>query len=85
VATIGDGTVSYWARLGRFKIVAEAFSPDSGQRQFWGESPEHRHQAYECLRRSGAKVVVAWAPPETMDPGWKQISTTNYYLYSLAK
>ncbi len=85
VATIGDGTVSYWARLGRFKIVAEAFSPDAGQRQFWGESLEHREQAYECLRRSGAKVVVAWAPPETMDPGWKQISTTNYYVYSLSK
>ena len=85
VAMIGDGTVSYWARLGRFKIVAEAFSPDAGQRQFWGESLEHREQAYECLRRSGAKVVVAWAPPETMDPGWKQISTTNYYVYSLAK
>ena len=85
VASIGDGTVDYWARLGRFKVVAEVFSPEAGHLRFWSESWERRRQAYECLRRSGAKVVVVWAPPNGVDPGWQQIGTTNYYAYFLAK
>lgn len=85
VASIGDGTVDYWARLGRFKVVAEVFSPEAGRLRFWSESWERRRQAYECLRRSGAKVVVVWAPPSGVDPGWQQIGTTNYYAYFLAK
>jgi hypothetical protein len=85
VASIGDGTVDYWARLGRFKVVAEVFSPEAGHLRFWSESWERRKQAYECLRRSGAKVVVVWAPPSGIDPGWQQIGATNYYAYFLAK
>ena len=86
VASIGDGTIDYWARLGRFKIVAEVFSPDAGKLRFWSESWERRKLAYECLGRSGAKVVVVWNPPESgMDPGWKQIAKTNYYAYFLTK
>jgi hypothetical protein len=84
VAMIGDGTIAYWARLGRFKLVAEVFSPEPGKVQFWSESWERRKLAYECFSRAGAKVVVVWDPPlGGMDPGWKQIAKTNYYAYFL--
>jgi hypothetical protein len=86
VAVIGDGTINFWARLGRFRIVAEVFSPDAGSRKFWSESWERRKLAYEWLGRSGAKVVVVWGPPESgMDPGWKQIANTSYYVRFLTK
>jgi hypothetical protein len=86
VALVGDGTTAYWARLGRFKIVAEIFSPEAGSRRFWSEPWERRKLAYEWLGRSGAKVVVVWGPPESgMDPGWKQIADTSYYVRFLTK
>ena len=86
VGLVGDGTAAYWARLGRFKIVAEIFSPEAGSRRFWSEPWERRKLAYEWLGRSGAKVVVVWGPPEGgMDPGWKQIANTSYYVRFLTK
>jgi hypothetical protein len=85
VAVIGDGTTEYWARLDRVKIVAEIFSPEAGQVQFWSQPWERRKLAYECLSRAGAKVVVVWSPPKGMDPGWQKIANTNYYAYFLAK
>jgi hypothetical protein len=85
VAVIGDGTVDYWARLDRFKIVAEIFSPEANQVQFWSEPWERRKSAYECLRRAGARVVVVWSPPHGAEPGWEKIANTNYYAYFLAK
>ncbi|HXC41990.1 MAG TPA: hypothetical protein VNY51_00540 [Candidatus Dormibacteraeota bacterium] len=85
VAVIGDGTVDYWARLDRFKLVAEIFSPEPNQVQFWSEPWERRKVAYECLRRAGARVVVVWSPPHGVDPGWEKIANTNYYAYLLQK
>jgi hypothetical protein len=83
VAVIGDGMTNFWARLGRFKIVSEVYSPDPGNRVFWAMSWKQRNSAYECLGRSGARLVVVWNPPANdMDPGWKQISNTNYTLTS---
>jgi hypothetical protein len=84
VAVIGDGATDFWARLGRFKIVAEVFSPDAGNRQFWSEPQERRDLAYGYLARTGAKAVVVWNPPESsLDLGWKQIANTNYYVHFL--
>ena len=86
VALIGDGTAAYWARLGRFKIVAEVFSPEVGRLRFWSESWEHRELAYERLGAAGAKAVVVWSPPESgVDPGWKRVGETNYYARFLTK
>jgi hypothetical protein len=86
VAVIGDGMTDFWARLGRFKIVSEVFSPDAGNRSFWSESWERRKLAYQCMSQAGAKLVVVWSPPESgMDSGWKQIGSTNYYARILPK
>jgi len=78
VAVIGDGGTNHWARLGRFRIVAEAPSVN----EFWSSSPERRHLAYECLSSTGSRAVVAWAPAvSTLDSHWQRISDTNYYAY----
>ena len=84
VAVIGYGIVNHWARLGRFRIVAEAASPDP--REFWASSPEARNLAYECLKGTGAQAVIAWQPPTSaLDPRWKKVSSTDYYAYFFQK
>ncbi|MHB8217294.1 MAG: hypothetical protein ACYDDS_14565 [Candidatus Sulfotelmatobacter sp.] len=86
VAVIGDGMTNFWARLGRFKIVSEVYSPDRGDREFWASSTERQESAYQCLERTGARAVVAWDPPENyLNQGWKQISNTRYYARFLSK
>jgi hypothetical protein len=85
VAVIGDGRRDYWARLGRFKIVAEILSPEAERVQFWSESWDRRKAAYESLRHTGAKLLVVWSPPRGVDPGWKRIPNTNYYAYDLSQ
>jgi hypothetical protein len=83
VAVIGSGEGDYWARLGRFKIIAEAFAPEPANARFWGVPPERRALAYQCFRRSGAKAVVAWSPPSGKEAAWTRIGSTNYYVYFL--
>lgn len=86
VAVIDDGSTDFWARLGRFKIVSEVYSPEPGHRQFWAASGELKNLAYRSLSRTGARVVVVWSPPENdMDPGWDRIPNTNYYAHFLSK
>jgi hypothetical protein len=83
VSVIGVGSLNHWARLGRFKIVAESAVAGLPARDFWAATEEHREQAYHLLKSTGAKVVVAWDPPQTIlkDKRWKQISGTGYYAY----
>jgi hypothetical protein len=83
VAVVGYGNVNHWARLGRFKIVAEAAVLGLPAREFWASSTEHQNLAYQRLRSAGAKVVVAWNPPSIVGDQWKQISGTGYYVYFL--
>src|SRR5579871_264829 len=83
VAVIGDGRTDYWARLGRFRIVAEVLAQEAGRVQFWSQPAGRRKLAYECLARTGAKLVVVWDPPTGKDPGWNRIGRSNYYAYVL--
>jgi hypothetical protein len=86
VAVVGYGIFNHWARLGRFKIVAEAAALGLPSRDFWAESPERRNSAYECLSRAGARAVIAWDPPASaLDPRWQRISDTGYYAYFFHK
>jgi hypothetical protein len=81
VSVIGLGNDDHWARLARFRIVSEIAVAGVEARQFWAAPTERRNLSYECLSRTGAKVVVAWNPPSDAknDPRWKQIADTNYY------
>ncbi len=82
VAVVGYGNLNHWARLGRFRIVAEAAASGLPAREFWASSPERRALAYERLSSTGARAVIAWNPPASAkEPRWKKISDTNYYAY----
>jgi hypothetical protein len=83
VAVIGSGAIEYWARLDRLRIVAEVYAPGTSNPEFWGATPERRALAYQCLRRSGAKAVVAWSPPSGKEAAWARVGATNYYVYFL--
>lgn len=86
VAVVGYGITNHWARLARFKIVAEAAPGPLAIQKFWASPGEKRDLAYEYLKHTGAKAVVAWDPPSTgLDPRWKSISDTNYYVYFFSK
>jgi hypothetical protein len=86
VAVIGYGELNHWARLGRFRIVAETPSPDRQNHEFWGSAPERRDAAYECLRSTGARAVVVWDPPASkIDPRWERVADTRYYAYFFRK
>lgn len=84
VAVIGSGNLNHWARLGRFKIVAEA-ATSVPAREFWASSTERQNLAYERLRTAGARAVIAWNPPSIAKDLWKQISDTDYYAYFFPK
>jgi len=82
VAVVGYGNLNHWARLGRFRIVAEATASSLPAREFWAASPDHRTLAYERLSTTGARAVISWNPPASVkEPHWKRISDTNYYAY----
>ncbi len=82
MAVIGRGISNQWARLARFKIVAEAAPGQMAIQEFWASDPERRDAAYECLRHTGARAVVATDPPASkLDARWKRISDTRYYIY----
>lgn len=86
VAVIGYGLVNHWARLGRFKIVAEAFATGPNAREFWASSPDARNRAYDSLKQAGAQAVIAWQPSKSaLDPHWEEISSTEYYVYFFQK
>lgn len=77
MAVIGDGGTNHWARLGRFRIVAESVLAEG----FWACPPERRELAYETFHRAGAKAVVAWSPASvSLDSRWTRLGGTQYYV-----
>ena len=84
VAVLSDGLEDYWARLGRFKIIAEIASSRLDGREFWAAPPEVRVRAYEAVSRIHARAIIAWSPPAgELSHGWRQIGATQYYVYVL--
>jgi hypothetical protein len=87
VAVIGRGFVNHWARLGHFRIVAEAVAPGLPAREFWAAPAERRELAYQCLKSTGARVVVAWDPPASAksDARWHHIPGSDFYAFFLSQ
>jgi hypothetical protein len=71
----------YWARLARFKIVAEI--PDA--EAFWTARPENRTQVLEKIRDTGAQVIVLnpgfKIPDNAVREGWQEIGASGAYAY----
>lgn len=84
VAVLGEGLTGYWARLARFKIVAEIASSNLTAPAFWAATPELKARAYEAVGRTKARAIIAWSPPESgLTQSWRQIAGTHYYVYVL--
>jgi hypothetical protein len=73
-----------WARLGRFKIIAEI--PGVAEKVFWTASPDVQERVVEVLEGTGAKALIATQPPlagSALD--WRPIGSTGFYLVFLSK
>ncbi|MGH2536481.1 MAG: hypothetical protein ACRDHL_03715 [Candidatus Promineifilaceae bacterium] len=82
VGLIGYGFDAYWARLGRFKIVAELLDVDAAP--FWRGEPELQADVVEAFAAAGAAAIVAeHVPGDAALPGWRQVNDTNYSFYLL--
>jgi len=85
VAIIGDGfDEDIWARLDRVTIVAElphtSVTGDSAS-AFWNATPQVEQKVLHAMQDTGAKAVVAAAPPEILPPGWTSLDHTGHAVY----
>jgi hypothetical protein len=73
-----------WARLGRFRIIAEI--PGVDEKAFWTASPEVQQQVAHALDGTAAKVLVSTEPPPAGSAlDWHPIGTTGFYALFLAE
>jgi hypothetical protein len=80
VAVVGLGYDAYWARLARVKIVAEIAADNETKSWIFDDSV--KHNVFERLRATGAKVIVARDLPRSASD-WRKIGDTDYYVYFL--
>ena len=78
VGCIDNCFYSYWARLGKFRIVTEV--PTEQTHVFRRSDRSTQLAALNAMARVGAKVVVT---RQFFGPGWKQIGQTEYFAYDL--
>ncbi|CAN5369132.1 hypothetical protein BH10CYA1_BH10CYA1_19860 [soil metagenome] len=84
ISTLGHGEF-YWARGGKFKVVAECVNPA----QFAQATAERRDLVYQKLRQLGVKAIVEdWSQdqeeyPLCKDSGWIQVPGTRNWVYRL--
>ncbi len=81
IAAVGDGNrMSLWARVGRFKIVAQV--PQRSVDQFCRLEKNARHGLNEKLARLGVKAFVTNSLSCVYEqPGWQRAGQTDYYAY----
>ena len=73
VATMGDGSNAYWARLAHVEIVSEMQPREA----FWGNESAQQ-PIIDAMRRAGAQLIVADDPPAWADTRrWEKIPGTN--------
>ncbi|NNE45281.1 MAG: hypothetical protein HKN37_01330 [Rhodothermales bacterium] len=80
VGVIGYAFDSYWARLGRMKIVAEM--PGTVADIFWYGDESSRTEALGAFRRTGVRAIVAESVPYRANTtGWRRVGESDYYIY----
>jgi hypothetical protein len=78
----------YWARLAGVRILTEIYEPELPLNPYFVSIP-NRAQAYDILRRQGAKVLVGYFDPglmTTSNPiaaGWRELNKTSFYALPL--
>jgi hypothetical protein len=80
VAHVGELADSYWARLARVQVVANA-EPAA---KFWQAEHQDQLEVMSAFARVGAKAVIAKSVPEEDQAlGWQKIKGTYFYFYPL--
>ena len=78
----------YWARLAGVRILSEIYDPNPPLYPHLAAMLD-RDQAYEAVRRDGAKVLVGSFSPGDMtgttpvSAGWRELDGTPYYIRPL--
>jgi hypothetical protein len=92
VACIGDMAcldTHYWARLAGVRILTEIYKPAKFPVYSLLDTMPNRDEAYDVVRREGAKVLVGYLDPGLMtgktpaSAGWHQLGNTPYYALPL--
>ncbi len=84
VGSIGNSMRSYWARLGRFKIIAEIPSEEAAA--FWAQDSLSRGAQLHLFREAGAVAVLAHQIPSWADKtGWIPAGHEGYWLHHLSQ
>jgi hypothetical protein len=79
---------NYWARLAGVRILTEIYEPNPPLYPYLA-AMSNRDQAYDILRRQGAKVLVGYFDPGLMtgtnpvSAGWRQLGDTPFYALPL--
>jgi hypothetical protein len=80
VVCLGSAYNAYWARLGRFKIVAEI--PTNDLDSFWAGGVPVLSEVVAIADRIGAKGIVASGIPKSAAQGsWLKVGDTGFYFY----
>lgn len=85
IASLGRSNdyAAIWARLTKTRIVAEIYEQTDVE-YFWQSDPAAKERAFQALADSGAKFVVTTnAPAFAEGDGWRQLTGTDVYVYSL--
>jgi hypothetical protein len=78
----------YWARLAGVRILTEIYYNNRPLDPYFASLP-NREQAYDILRRQGAKVLVGYFEPGLMTStnpvaaGWRELDNTQFYALPL--
>jgi hypothetical protein len=78
----------YWARLAGVRILTEIYEPEPPLNPYFVSMP-NRDEAYNVVRREGAKVLVGYFDPGLMDgtnpvsAGWRELDGTHFYALPL--
>ena len=79
----------YWSRLAGTRILTEIYEPNYPLNPDFAAMP-NRDQAYEAVRRDGAKVLVGYFDPGLMtgtnpiSSGWRELGSTPFYALPLS-
>ncbi len=78
----------YWARLAGVRILTEIYEPNPPLYPYLA-AMQNREQAYDVIRREGAKVLVGYFDPGYMtgttpvSAGWRELDGTPFYALPL--
>jgi hypothetical protein len=88
IATVGDGSGAYYARLAQLRVIAIIGLPGSNSdaAQLWTLSDSDFNAVKQELRQIGAKAIVSpakWKCTVTANNGWHSIDDTGYCVQLL--